>query len=208
MRGKEVEFDGILPYIPSPGYQCCFDSSGWWCSALKARLWEVQALWLRCWSASNLSSPEPLCRAQEGGLGSPKLAHTRSSRDMSKEFLYVIQMVTTAPNSDTNADVSWWLAAEWGSGAGLPYLFHSMFSSVLCTANPCMQGPALIYSWKGRLGKWGCSRKMGEQCGLGLEEYEHAVGGWRKDWRQRRRRALTGPWHKFLGGGARQIYSE
>lgn len=46
-----------------------------------------------------------------------------------------------------------------------------------------------------------------EKYGLGLKEHELEVGGWRKDWRQRRRRALMGSWHKFLGGNPKQVYS-
>lgn len=56
-----------------------------------------------------------------------------------------------------------------------PIFFPSVFSGVLCTVSQFMQDVYL--DWKGRLGKWGCSRKMGEQYGLGLEECEHAVGG-------------------------------
>lgn len=215
-REWEVEFNGILPYISSPGQQCCFDSLGQWYSALKAVVGGTKPGYAcRCWGIGAHLGPAALghcVRHRIVGLAPPNtLAYTKSDRyvkGISSYYLPFFKNANSCYQQQYKCRCLLGASCRVRWGTDLSCLLHNTFCTVLCTVNQFMQGPMLIYSWNGRFGKWGCSRKMGEQCGLGLEECERAVGGRRKDWRQRRRRALTGPWHKFLGGGARQIYSE
>lgn len=81
----EVEFNGILPYISSPGQQCCFDSLGQWYSALKAVVGGTKPGYAcRCWGIGAHLGPAALghcVRHRIVGLAPPNiLAYTNSDR--------------------------------------------------------------------------------------------------------------------------------